>query len=206
MSDDVGEDTSLPFHAAASRHRAAGDLACIGLLALAWVVAAVAVQPLGDFPLNDDWAYGASVRALVEEGEFRLSDWTATNLFVQVFWGALFCLPFGFSFTALRISTIVLSLLGLVASYALLREARASKATALLGAATIGFSPVYFALSFTFMSDVPFAAVATASSWLLARGLRRDSCAAMLAGLTLAVAALLIRQIGLALFIAFGLA
>jgi hypothetical protein len=37
-----------------------------------------------------------------------------------MFWGALFCLSTGFSFTAARISTLVLGLLGLVGMYGML--------------------------------------------------------------------------------------
>ena len=37
-----------------------------------WILMAVVVNPLGDFPLNDDWAYGWSVKVLVETGDFRL--------------------------------------------------------------------------------------------------------------------------------------
>jgi 4-amino-4-deoxy-L-arabinose transferase-like glycosyltransferase len=180
------------------------DPICLMLLFFVWVAAALAVNPVGDFPLNDDWAYGSAVRALLEEGDIRLSDWTATNLIAQVLWGALFCLPFGFSFTALRASTLVLGLVGVVATYGLLREARAQAWLALLGALVLAFSPIYFSLSFTFMSDVPFTSIATASSWLLLRALRRDSRLEIAGGLFLAAAAILIRQVGLALPLAFA--
>jgi Dolichyl-phosphate-mannose-protein mannosyltransferase len=182
------------------------DLICVALLIAVWLLAVFAVDPVGNFALNDDWAYASAVRALVEQRELRLSGWTATNLIAQLLWGALFCLPFGFSFTALRISTLVLALLGVLATYALLREAQAKPATALIGAATLAFGPIYFALSFTFMTDVPFTAAATLSSWLLLRGLRRGGRAAIVGGLALAMAAILIRQIGLAIPIAFAVA
>ena len=180
------------------------DWICALLLVFIWVLAALLVNPVGDFPLNDDWAYGFAVRSLVETGHLRLSGWTATNLIAQVPWGALFCLPFGFSFTALRLSTLVLGLIGVLATYGLLREARASAWLALFGSLVLAFSPIYFALSYTFMTDVPFTAVATASSWLLLRGLRRDSWFEMGGGLILAAVAILIRQVGLAIPIAFA--
>src|SRR4051794_6120637 len=131
------------------------DPTCILLLCLLWVMAAIVVNPLGNFPLNDDWAYGFAVRTLFEEGDLRFSDWTATNLIAQVLWGTLFCLPTGFSFTALRLSTLVLGLIGVVATYGLLREGRAREDLSLFGALVLAFNPIYFSLSFTFMSDVP---------------------------------------------------
>ena len=179
---------------------------CLLVLSLTWVLASFLVNPVGNFPLDDDWAYGFAVRNLVETGDLRLSGWTATNLIAQVFWGALFCLPFGFSFTALRFSTLVLGLVGLLATYGLLREARAPAGLALFGSLVLGFSPIYFALSYTFMTDVPFVAITTASSWLLLRGLRRDSRAELLAGFVFAGLAILIRQLGLAIPIAFAAA
>src|SRR5215469_768343 len=182
------------------------DPICLSLLVAIWMLAAVVVDPIGNFPLNDDWAYASAVRAMVEQGEIRLSGWTATNLIGQLLWGALFCLPFGFSFTALRVSTLVLALLGILATYALLRQAQAKPGTALIGALTLAFGPIYFALSFTFMTDVPFTAVAAASSLLLLRGLRRGGRAEIIIGLFLAMVALLIRQIGLAIPIAFAIA
>lgn len=182
------------------------DVLAVLLLLAVWILALLAVDPIGEFPLDDDWAYASAVRALVEQGEIRLSGWTATNLIAQLLWGALFCRPFGFSFTALRVSTLVLAVLGVLATYGLLREAQAKRGKALIGAATLAFGPIYFALSFTFMTDVPFTAVATLSSWLLLRGLRRGGRAKIIAGLALAMAAILIRQIGLAIPIAFALA
>jgi 4-amino-4-deoxy-L-arabinose transferase-like glycosyltransferase len=176
------------------------------LLLLVWISAAILVNPIGEFPLNDDWAYASAVRTLVETGELHITGWAAANLIGQIAWGALFCLPFGFSFTALRLSTLVLGGFGVLATYGLLREAQAAPKLSLFGSLVLGFSPVYFALSFTFMTDVPFAAFAAISSWLLLRGLRRDAWTEMTAGLLFAGLAILIRQVGLAIPIAFSAA
>jgi 4-amino-4-deoxy-L-arabinose transferase-like glycosyltransferase len=182
------------------------DCLCVLLLVLAWISATILVDPVGEFPLNDDWAFASVVRTLVQTGELHIPGWAAMNLIAQVAWGALFCLPFGFSFTALRLSTLILGLAGVLATYGLLREAQAPPKLSLFGSLVLGFSPIYFALSFTFMTDVPFAALAAISSWLLLRGLHRDSWIQMTAGLVFAGLAILIRQVGLAIPIAFSAA
>src|SRR5689334_10088256 len=87
--------------------QANADLTNICLITILWVFMVILVNPIGDFPLNDDWAYGWTVKTLLETGSFVLSDWTAANLLPQALWGILFCLPFGFSFTALRFSTLI---------------------------------------------------------------------------------------------------
>ena len=77
----------------------------IAVITFIWAIAVVLVNPIGDFPLNDDWAYAQSVKSLLETGNFQLPGWAVANLLPQALWGALFCLPFGFSFTALRKSS-----------------------------------------------------------------------------------------------------
>ena len=176
------------------------------LLGLIWICMIVLANPIGNFPLNDDWAYAHSVQHLLQHGELRFSDWTATNLLGQVAWGALFCLPVGFSFTALRFSTAVLGLVGILGTYGILRELNASRQAATVAALTLAFCPIYFVLSLTFMNDVPFVAFAIASLYLFMRGLRLESAPAIAASFILAGLAILTRQTGLALPIAFACA
>jgi hypothetical protein len=176
------------------------------LIVAVWIVVALLIDPRGEFPLNDDWAYAAAVKTLLGGGGIRLSGWTTVNLIAQIFWGALFCLPFGFSFTALRISTLVLGLTGVLGLYGLLREGDADHGTALFGALLLAFNPLYLVLSYTFMSDVPFVAISLLSFYFLVRGMRKNSWVEMVAGLLLACVALLIRQTGLAIFMGFSVA
>src|SRR5260370_17820372 len=149
-------------------------LTMVLLIVTIWIVVALLIDPRGEFPLNDDWAYAAAVKTLLGGGGIRLSGWTTVNLIAQVLWGALFCLPFGFSFTALRISTLVLGLTGVLALYGLLREGDADHGTALFGALLLAFNPLYLVLSYTFMSDVPFIAFSILSFYFLLRGMRQS--------------------------------
>ncbi len=75
-----------------------GELGSILLLTAAWVGMATLVDPRGEFSLNDDWAYALPVKTLVERGSIRFTFWQSMTLIAQVLWGALFCLPRGFSF------------------------------------------------------------------------------------------------------------
>jgi hypothetical protein len=166
----------------------------------------VAANPLGDFPLFDDWAFGWSVKVLLEEGTFRLSDWISINLLPQVVWGALFCLPFGFSFTALRISTLVAGLAGVIATAAILREIGISRRLTLFCAAIVAVNPLYFGLSNSFNSDVPSFALYTLALYSMTRWVARRSPGAMILGVALALLAVLQRQSNLVLLPAIGAA
>src|SRR5262245_5593521 len=181
------------------------DRRAIALLVTAWVGLVVLVDPRGDFPLNDDWAYGWSVQQFLETGEFQLSDWTAINLLSQVLWGSLFCLPFGFSFTALRLSTLTLGLIGVVTMYGVLRETRSSPGVSLVGALAVALNPIYFGLANSFMSDVPSFSFTLVSSYFLMRGLRRYAAGALLPGIAVSLLAILNHQTGLLVLPAFAL-
>lgn len=126
------------------------------------------------------------------------------TLISQVLWGALFCAPFGFSFAALRCSTLLLSLAGVCGLYLLVRQLNPSRTIGLAAAFTLGFSPIYFALSHTFMTDVPFTSLAILSLLFFWRSLTLESDTHLLIGLFFAVAATLCRQIGLFLPVAFA--
>ncbi len=163
-------------------------------------------NPIGDFPLNDDWVYGLAVKSILELGEFRLPSPASSNLFAQAYWGALFCLPFGFSFTALRLSTLTLGLLGIWAMFGTLRELGVGRRFALFAAALVAGNPLYFALANTFMTDVPFFAVAAGSLYFLVRwSVRMDGRDALL-GLLLSMIAILIRQAGIVIAMGFAIA
>ncbi len=128
------------------------------------------------------------------------------NFLGHMFWGALFCLPSGFSFTALRVSTLVLGLIGVLTAYGLFLEIGATCGVALFGALSFGMNPLYLVLSYTYMTDVPFLTFCLLSLYFLLRAMRTNSTWEMAIGLMFACVALLIRQSGLAIFIAAGLA
>jgi len=175
-------------------------------ITVVWAVLVALAGPVGDFPLNDDWAYGWTVKTLLDTGSFQLSDWTATNLLPQALWGALFSLPFGFSFTALRLSTLVLGLVGVLATYGILRQVRADPATSLLGALLVALNPLYFALSHSFSNDVPSLAFALTAVYFLLRGLGENAPVNLGLGIAAALIATMNRQSGIVILPVFGLA
>jgi hypothetical protein len=174
------------------------------LIAALWCVSLMVVNPLGNFPLNDDWSYGLTVKHLVETGEFRPTGWTSMPLLTNALWGSVFCLPAGFSFNALRLSTLTLSLGGVVGVFVLMRNLGASRWLAYLVALTVAFNPIYYSLANTFLTDVPFAALTMVAALFLVRSLKTEATLDLLVGTTVAVAATLSRQLGMAVPLAFA--
>jgi hypothetical protein len=172
------------------------QLSDLGVIILISAVPLVGLRPLQNAPFIDDWTYAWSVEHLLRTGELKILDWSVSLNVAQVFWGALFCAPFGFSFTALRLSTWVASLLALVGLYTLLRELGANRRDTLTGVALVYFYPVYFILSFSFMTDIPFVAMVIWFFAALIRAIKRDSPRALAAALLFACLAVSIRPVG----------
>jgi hypothetical protein len=166
-----------------------------------WILAILLVNPLGEFPLNDDWAYALPVKELIEHGHLRFTDWQQMSLISQVGYGTLFCWPFGFSFTALRLSTLLLGLAGAIAFYAVLRRIGLNAFISFVLSQVLLANPVYFELSHTFMTDVPFTSVALLSLLLSYHALRTRRSLFLALGTLCALWAALDRQMGIFLLL-----
>lgn len=155
------------------------------------------IDPRGDFPLNDDWAYARSVYDLFEKGEFILVDWGAMTLVAQVYIGAFFCKIFGLSFTVLRFSTLCSSLIGALAFYGLANELTKERKLAQFSTLLFFFNPMYFNLSYTFMTDVHFLSFLLLAFLFFIKNLRQANILYLVAATFFSVIATLIRQPGL---------
>lgn len=176
------------------------------MVAAVWLASLFLINPVGNFPLNDDWSFGWSVKHLLQDHEFRPLGWAAMTLWTNVIWGSLFCLPAGFSFTALRISSLAAALLGILGVYWLARQLRQPAWLAALIAATLGFNPIYYALANTFMTDVLFTALIIFSSIYFVKHLQQGGNVNLFLGIIFCVLATLSRQLALAIPLSFGVA
>jgi len=175
------------------------------VLLLAWIVAIVIIDPRGNFPLNDDWTYATAVKRMLEQGGYYPLGWESAIMVSQVIWGALFCLPFGFSFDALRVSMLVMAFIGVFTTYLSIRLLNAPRLLALAAAFALAFNPLYLALSHTFMTDVFFSAVTLIAMLFLSRYLLGGAWSDLFIGCFFAFAAILCRQVGLCIPLAFGI-
>ena len=79
------------------------------LLSIVWILLILLVNPVGDFPLNDDWVFTKFVKIFIEQHYIKLSDGIYMTLISNILWGGLFSSIFGFSYFSLRISSLVVS-------------------------------------------------------------------------------------------------
>jgi hypothetical protein len=169
------------------------------ILLVVYSLAAVLIHPFANLPFHDDWTYAWSVEHFLHTGELQVLDWSVHYPFSQILWGALFCLPFGFSFSALRISTVVFAWLGALALYGTLRELGRARVESLIATAVLVANPVSFVLGFSFMTDVPFISLANIAFFFIVRGLSRRRPFELYVGCIFAACDLFVRQIAVAI-------
>ncbi len=182
-----------------------GRLLDLAGITVGWLAAALLLRPFHNTPFIDDWVYAWSVERLLQAGDLRILDLSTHLNPVQILWGTLFCLPFGFSFTALRLSTWVVGLLGLWGMYLLLRDQGVSRRDVLLGTACLAAYPIYVILSFSFMTDIHLVVCAIWATMAFLRAAERRSDAWLWVAVGLSCAAVGIRIVGAVLPIAMML-
>ncbi len=161
--------------------------------------------------INDDWAFVRTLETLMSEGRLASTGWGPSSapggpaLLTHLIWGWLFTYFWGFSLTGLRISVLVLGILGSVALLILLRLFRAGAAEALLATLAVVFNPLFLSQSFTYMTDVTFTSMMIFSVLFLAIGMEGPKSFAIAIGLVFALLAILTRQLGLVIPAAFVL-
>jgi hypothetical protein len=174
-------------------------LAVTTILLSLYFSAAVLINPFVDLPFHDDWTYAWSVEHFLKTGKLQVLDWSIHYPFAQILWGALFCLPFGFSFSALRFSTVVLAGLGALALYGTLREFGRPRSESLVATLVLVANPVFFVLTFSFMTDVPFISVSNIAFFFIARGLSKRNSFELWISCGFGACAFFIRQIAIAI-------
>ena len=165
---------------------------------LTFVASMGVVHTLAAVAISDDWVYIRSVEILVREHRLYVLPIATAHLVFQIVWAGLFASVFGPSFGVIRLSVAVLWLLSGIAFYGLVWELTGKRALSALGAFAYLFNPLAYVLAFTFMTDSPFTALLTMAAYTTVRGLRGpDATRWLLAGSTVAAAAVLVRQPGL---------
>ncbi len=163
-----------------------------------WMLALFIIQPFGEFPINDDWAYTKNVYNLTENGKFVIDLWPAMNLVSQTLYGSLFTFIFGFSFTVLRLSIFLLAIIASITFYEIvLKLAKDNKWLAFYITISFCFSALFCSLSFTFMTDIFFIAFQIFAIYNWMRYAQKPSWRAYSLFILFSIIAILNRQMAL---------
>jgi 4-amino-4-deoxy-L-arabinose transferase-like glycosyltransferase len=128
------------------------ELGLLLLTAFSWLL----VWPIGEFPLNDDFAYNLDLQQLLYNNPPKFVNWPAMTLIGHLLWAFPFAKIFGFSFLITRFSVLILGTISVIVFYRILSYLRIEKSTAFVLTLFLLFNPLFFSLMHTFMTDVSF--------------------------------------------------
>jgi hypothetical protein len=141
-------------------------------LAVAWLL----VGPWGDYGINDDWGYAEIAKHFAETGRIEITMPSAPIALVPslVAWPLL--KAFGFSHLYLRLITMTMAALAVVALDHLLSHVVRDPSLRLMALLVATFNPLFFYLSTSFMTEVPgwSPALIAAALWFRERRRRED--------------------------------
>jgi hypothetical protein len=104
--------------------------------------------------ISDDTPYVLMARHLAATGHIAYNAWATAMLGWQLYIGAAFIKLFGFSFTAVRMSTLLVSLATVILLQRIFVLTGITERNAVLATLTLVLSPLYLLLSVTYMSDI----------------------------------------------------
>ena len=114
----------------------------------------LAAWPVAEMGFVDDWSYVKMAFVFARTGHIVYNGWATAMLGWAIPWGALFIKLFGFSFTAVRLSTLPLAMASVYLLHGSLVRFGINARNAMVGALTLGLSPLFLPLAASYMTDV----------------------------------------------------
>jgi hypothetical protein len=112
-------------------------------------------RPYAEMGVCDDWSYVRTAQLLSQTGHIHYNGWAATMIGWQSYPAAALLKVFGFSFAAARLSTFLVAVLTTFLIQRTFVRAGINEQNAATGTLAIVLTPLYMALSVTFMTDLP---------------------------------------------------
>ncbi len=122
--------------------------------ALCVLLCALLRRPYAEMGISDDGPYILMARHLADTGHIAYNGWGAPMLGWQLYLGAAFIKLFGFSFTSVRMSTLLVAAVTAWLMQRTLVLAGINERYATLGTLAFVLSPLYLLLSVTYMTDI----------------------------------------------------
>lgn len=136
----------------------------------------------------DDWSFVKTAQVFEQTGHVVYNGWSGPMLGWQVFWGALFIHLFGFSFMVVKLSTLPIAIATIFVFYLVELRFGITPRDAVIGALTVGLSPMFMPLAASFMTDVPSLFVILVCLYCCQRAVAARTHRASIAWLVLAAA------------------
>ncbi len=122
--------------------------------AIALLVCELVSRPYANSGICDDGPYILITQKLAATGHIFFNGWSGAMLIWQLYLGAALIKLFGFSFTTVRMSTLLVAMALAFFLQRTMVRAGIGERNATIGTLALVLSPLYLLLSVTFMSDI----------------------------------------------------
>ena len=122
--------------------------------ALAVLLAELISRPFAEMGISDDGPYVVMVHTLATTGHILYTGWAAPMLVWQLIFADVLVKLFGFSFSVVRLSTILTAIVMAFVVQRILVRANISERNATIATLALVVSPLYLVLSATFLTDI----------------------------------------------------
>lgn len=122
--------------------------------ALAVLLCELISRPYAAMGISDDGPYILMAQHLANTGHFAYNGWAAPMIGWQLYLGATFIKLFGFSFTTVRMSTLLVAIAMAFVLQRTMVLAGITERNGTLGTLAFVLSPLYLMLSVTYMTDI----------------------------------------------------
>lgn len=139
------------------------------VVCLSFIFIELFIFPIGEFSLNDDWAYSKAIYEYTTFGKLRFSNLIAIPFISQFLLGLGVCKVFGFSFFILRLISIVATLVSIYFLNLLLNLVGVKKSLQFFILIVFAFNPLVLALGNTFLPDPIILLFATISFYFMVK-------------------------------------
>ncbi len=158
-----------------------------------YIVALLTIGMVGDFPLNDDWAYAEGVRHLLLGEGLVMPNVCAAGI-VHVALGVLTTKLIGYSYTSLRICSFLITILGAVAMFIAAASLRIPRRQAIFLTLLYAANPLLLNVALGFMSDSTALSLNMIFLACFLRGLAKKSLKTMVLAFVVLALAVSVRQ------------
>lgn len=125
------------------------------LCAALFLTCIIAAWPFAEIGINDDWSYLLTTQTFAHTHHLVFNGWAAPMLGWQALLGAAFAWLVRPDFIGIRLSMLPVAMATVVLFNAILRNFGLNRAHAVFGTLTFALSPLFLAVSATFMTDIP---------------------------------------------------
>ncbi len=182
LIDTPVPETESPALSPRQSHSAIHGLICCAIFLVCYAIA----WPFAEMGYADDWSYVKTAEVFARTGHVVYNGFATPMLGWQIAWGALFIRLFGFSFTAVKLSTLPLALAAIFLFHGVLVRFGVTGRKAMLGTLTLALSPLFMPLAASYMTDVPGLFVILLCLYCCQRAIAAPSSATSIAWLCLA--------------------